>query len=96
MVEIIGFYDHPTVAWGIIAEAVEKKNDYFSYDSSTERLLKKEREAFQKRKAAGVKSPENILRNTLDLLPSMVKSGVGSASTGFNFIVWQEQSGPWR
>ena len=89
--EIISFYDRPWLARMIINEAADNHN--FSSDSNTQSFLETERAKFEKRKKAGVKGFENILRSTLNLLPDTRKSGVGFATSGFNFLQWQERDG---
>ena len=91
--QIATFYDDFDVAKEILDEAVKKNHRYFANEGITMTLLAKEKALYAKRKMHGAKNPENILRNTLDLLPSMVKSGVGSQAYGFNYIRWQENSG---
>ncbi|MEN9614394.1 MAG: hypothetical protein RLZZ347_701 [Candidatus Parcubacteria bacterium] len=93
--QIATFYDDFDVAREILNQAVKNKHRYFSGEVMTLHFLANEKALHAKRKMHGVKSPENILRNTLDLLPSTVPSGVGSQGYGFNLIRWQETHGPW-
>lgn len=94
--QIATFYDDFFVAREILDEAVKNHHRYFASEGMTMILLAKEKALYARRKMHGAKNPENILRNTLDLLPSTVPSGVGSQAYGFNYIRWQENSGPYR
>ena len=93
--EVCQLFDDPCLARMIINEAVEKGNERVR-EFGIRRLLKEQKELREIRNKMGQKSPLAILRVALDMLPDTRASGVGSSTSGFNFLLWQEVDGPWR
>ncbi len=93
--QIATFYDDFDVAKEILDQAAKARQRYFVDEKMTLHFLANERALFAKRKMHGSKSPENILRNTLDSSPVSPPAPFNSPKPGFNYIRWQENSGPY-